>query len=214
MKTIYLIPVAAVLMYACSNSKSISEIVEKTELPIAQNEDLIKPDAISQGEKVINYDSTLTVTLDSNLISVWPIVTPFPYPYPGDIITPWPIDIGGWWQGVTLSYIWIYPDTLEDYKELPIQHISSNKNCYSFETNKNGLAFHMEVVEAEQLSCAVKQFGDCHSHLPLNVSWINTPMFMAEGNKTIQFNYPKYYELELLFKMKSTFNQQEIVILS
>ena len=39
-------------------------------------------------------------------------------------------------------------------------------------------------------------------------------MLMRKGYKTIQFYYPKHYELELLFDLKSDFNQQEIIIIS
>lgn len=214
MKTIYLIPITA-FIFSCSNSKKTQE----NTISVTQEKEATTPaqpiaQYLEEPEDSLKDPQINTVFIDSSLLGTWPIVTP--WPNPGEIIIgnpwPYPFEIIDW--GLTSSFYWISPDTIDDYKELPIQHMASNKNCYSFETNETGLLFSMDVIETESLECRLSQFGDCFSHLPLNVSWINAPLLMNVGSKDIQFNYPKYYELELLFKLKSEYNTQEIRLFS
>jgi hypothetical protein len=211
MKTIYLIPIAA-LVFSCSNSKTITvddidQYPETTEKIVEKLQENINPE---KKDSVLN-ELTNSIFIDSNLAVVWPIKNP--WPYPNKVVIPYEIGDYGWWLQST-SIVWNLPDTLEDYQELPIQHMTSNKNCYSLETNEDGLLFTMDVVEAETLECRLSQFGDCLSHLPLNVSWVNAPLKMEKGSRQIQFNYAKHYELELLFKLKSSYNSQDIIMLS
>ena len=211
-KTILILSVAS-FFFSCANSKSTAEVVEtKNEV----STEVANPEiTVSAPQQFI--DSSFYVKANPNPVFVdtsaaiigWPIEYP---PYPGEVITPWPPIEIGWWQPFEITYYWFIPDTLDDYKELPIQHVSSNKNCYSFQTNEEGISFTMEVIEPEVVQCALQQVGDCNHHLPLNVSWVNSPLKMKKGNKTIQFNYPKYYELDLIVDFISQYNQQEIFL--
>ena len=72
----------------------------------------------------------------------------------------------------------------------------------------------MEVLEEEIVNIGLNQFGDCSSHLPLNVSWANAPIKMRKGIKSIQLNYPKHYQLDIEVEFEGELGSQLIQIQS
>ena len=212
-KTIFMFSLVSIV-FSCANSKTTTEMVQtKNDVSKEVNTSTVRE---SSPQQFIDSSFYVAVNpnpvfIDSTAIIGWPIEYP---PYPGEVITPWPPIEIGWWQPFEITYCWFVTDTIDAYKELPVQHMTSHKNCYSFETIDDGLVFSMDVVEPEILECNLQQFGDCFNHLPLNVSWVNTPLLMKKGKKDIHFTYPKYYELELLLKLESTHNAEEIVLIS
>jgi len=224
MKQIILSLSAIALLVNCTNTKSISEnpISEETTKP--EVAEVVSKDIVPQDITPYLIDSTFididctvfyppvvgpgTITIPDSL---WTVIPPGggwdPWPYPPiTIIDPWIIDWG--------TIVWIMPDTVEEYREIPKDYFTSGKNCYGITPNEKGATFEMEVVEEEIVNIHLLQFGDCSSHLPLNLSWMNTPLQMREGMKSIQLNYPKHYELNLEIVFDGQLGREQIQIQS
>ncbi len=222
MKQIILSLSAIALLVNCTNSKSISEnpTAEKNN----QNDQakFVSNDVVQQEITPYLIDSTV-IDIDCTVFHP-PIVGPGTITIPDSLWTvippdggwgqwppyePWPITIIDW--GTICIYI---PDTLEENRVIPKDYFTSGKNCYSITPNEKGAIFEMEVVEEEIVDLGLRQFGDCSSHLPLNLSWANTPMQMRKGTKSIQLNYPKHYELDLQIDFIGELGLQSIQIQS
>jgi hypothetical protein len=214
MKQLILSLAAMASLVSCTNTKKATEIPSSNEANIEENQNTPNLETAQDITDLPQWvDSSLFVTPFVNLDSLFTIV-------PGDIWEPWPpynpwpitIDPGIFW--VTSCCYFVGFDTLVENRDIPKDYFTSGKNCYSILPNENGASFEMEVVEEEIVEVSITQFGDCKSHLPLNISWLNTPLVMKQGQGSIQLNYPKHYELDLQINFKGTLGQQSIQIQS
>ena len=221
MKHLILSLSAIAFLANCTNSKrvtqapSVNQSNERTEIiPDTKSSRLAQNKIPDKTENNPYLDSTTII--GSPVAWVDKIITVIPddigwgvYPPPGSWGYPFEID----WGTFTSTYI-LLPDTLEENIDIPKNHFTSGKNCYSIIPNEEGAIFNMEVLEEETVNVALKQFGDCSSHLPLNISWSNTPLKMKIGSGSIQLNYPKHYSLDLEITFDGTLGRQSIQIQS
>lgn len=169
--------------------------------------------------KVLNeptIDSNLTVAIDSTWIappsvifdSSWVITPPYPpyEPWPWPDPYPWIIDIG--------TITWFLPDTLESNDYIPKQHITSNQNCYEISPNKSGALITMEVYQEEIIQCQFNQLDDCSSYYPLSFAWLNAPIQMKKGIRTIQIHYSKSIEYLINTELNTSFADEQIQFVS
>ncbi|MFT4600265.1 MAG: hypothetical protein ACI857_000439 [Arenicella sp.] len=217
MKHLILSLASLALLANCTNSKKVADI------PTSHQ---VTPE-VSDIKTTLEIAATVidsSLWIDTGVTSVDTTIVGYPITF--QPITGWGeyppyVGWGGqqpyeyfWLTGSSTISFFIMPDTLEENLEIPKDYFTSGKNCYSIIPDETGASFEMEVVEEEIVQVSITQFGDCKSHLPLNVSWLNTPLVMKKGRGSIQLNYPKHYALDLQIDFKGTLGKQSIQIQS